>query len=134
MNTISSGSPAPAVTAPIKSLSGTQPTNKDTPAATVFDDTSVEKVKLQAPEKIDLGFDAKESKQNLQEAVERLNQQLKDTGRDLSFRVDEELKRPIITVHNLKTGEVVRQIPNEEVIRMAHSIEAGKGLLFNESM
>ena len=33
---------------------------------------------------------------------------------------------------NPETGEVVRQIPNEEVVRMAHSIEAGKGLLFNE--
>ena len=95
---------------------------------------AVPKVKLQAPEKVDLGFNAKEMRQNLQEAIERLNQQLKANGRDLSFQMDEEINRPIITVRNIETGEVVRQIPSEEIIRMAHSIEEGKGLLFNVSL
>jgi len=67
-------------------------------------------------------------------AIDRLNQQLKANGRDLSFQMDEELNRPIIIVRNIETGEVVRQIPTEEVVRMAHSIEEGKGLLFNESL
>jgi flagellar protein FlaG len=48
--------------------------------------------------------------------------------------MDEEINRPVITVRNIETGEVVRQIPSEEIIRMAHSIEEGKGLLFNESL
>ena len=97
-------------------------------------ESAVPKVKLQAPEKVDLGFDAKELRQNLQEAIDRLNQQLKANGRDLSFQMDEEINRPIITVRNIETGEVVRQIPSEEIIRMAHSLEEGKGLLFNESL
>jgi flagellar protein FlaG len=95
---------------------------------------AIVKAKLQAPEKVDLGFSAKEMRQNIQEAIERLNQQLKANGRDLSFQMDEEINRPIITVRNIETGEVVRQIPSEEIIRMAHSIEEGKGLLFNESL
>jgi flagellar protein FlaG len=97
-------------------------------------ESSVAKVKLQAPEKVDLGFSAKEMRENIQEAIDRLNQQLKANGRDLSFQMDEEINRPIITVRNIETGEVVRQIPSEEIIRMAHSIEEGKGLLFNESL
>jgi flagellar protein FlaG len=96
--------------------------------------SAVAKVKLQAPEKVDLGFSAKEMRENLQEAIDRLNQQLKSNGRDLSFQMDEEINRPVITVRNIETGEVVRQIPSEEIIRMAHSIEEGKGLLFNESL
>ena len=95
---------------------------------------AVAKVKLQAPEKVDLGFDAKEMRQNLQEAIERLNQQAKANGRDLSFQMDEEINRAIVTVRNIETGEVVRQIPSEKVIRMAHSLEEGKGLLFNENL
>jgi flagellar protein FlaG len=95
---------------------------------------AVPKVKLQAPEKVDLGFNAKEMRQNLHEAIERLNQQLKANGRDLSFQMDEEINRPIITVRNIETGEVVRQIPSEEIIRMAHTLEEGKGLMFNESL
>lgn len=104
------------------------------PAQAEKPDNSVAKTKLQAPEKVDLGFDANEMRQNLQEAIERLNQQLKDNGRDLSFQMDEKIDRPIITVRNIETGEVVRQIPSEEIIRMAHSLEEGKGLLFNESL
>ena len=95
-------------------------------------ESAVAKVKLQAPEKVDLGFSAQEMRENIQEAIERLNQQLKDNGRDLSFQIDEEIDRTIITVRNIETGEVVRQIPSEEIVRMAHSIEEGKGLLFNE--
>jgi flagellar protein FlaG len=63
-----------------------------------------------------------------------LNQQLKANGRHLSFQMDEKIDRPIITVRNLETGEVVRQIPTEEIVRMAHSLEDIKGLIFNESL
>jgi flagellar protein FlaG len=38
----------------------------------------------------------------------------------------------VVLVKNADTGEVVRQIPNEVVVRIAHSIEAFKGLLHNE--
>lgn len=94
--------------------------------------TVAAKVELQAPEKVDLGFNAQEMRHNIQEAIDRLNQQLKDNGRDLSFQMDERIDRPIITVRHLQTGEVVRQIPTEEVVQMAHSIEDIKGLLFNK--
>jgi flagellar protein FlaG len=83
-------------------------------------------------EHVDLGFRAEEMRKKLQEAVSRLNEQLKSKGRDLSFSLDERIDRTIITVKNLQTGEVVRQIPTEEVVRMAHSIEDMKGVLFNE--
>jgi flagellar protein FlaG len=92
----------------------------------------ISKVELKAPEKVDLGYNSEEMRRNIQQAIENLNQQLKDNGRGLSFQMDEKINRPIITVRNIHTGEVVRQIPNEEVVRMAHSIEEGKGLLFNE--
>ncbi|WP_300554727.1 flagellar protein FlaG [Limnohabitans sp. Rim8] len=92
----------------------------------------ISKVELKAPEKVDLGYNSEEMRKSIQQAIENLNQQLKDNGRGLSFQMDETINRPIITVRNIHTGEVVRQIPNEEVVRMAHSIEEGKGLLFNE--
>jgi len=47
--------------------------------------------------------------------------------------VDEKLGRPIIYVKNTATGEVVRQIPNEVVVHIAHGIEDLKGLLHNKS-
>jgi flagellar protein FlaG len=112
--------------APVDGNKQTQNLEPDRPAMVIS------KVQLKAPEKVDLGYNAEDMLKSIKEAVENLNQQLKDNGRNLSFQMDEEINRPIITVRNLQTGEVVRQIPNEEVVRMAHSIEEGKGLLFNE--
>ncbi len=94
----------------------------------------IERVELHHPEKVDLGFRAEEMRKNLQEAVNRLNEQMQSNGRDLSFNLDEKIDRTIITVKNLQTGEVVRQIPTEEVVRLAHSIEDMKGLLFNKTL
>jgi flagellar protein FlaG len=94
----------------------------------------IERVQLHQPQRVDLGFRAEEMRKNLQEAVTRLNQQMQSKGRDLSFSMDERIDRTIITVKNLQTGEVVRQIPTEEVVRMAHSIEDMKGVLFNQTL
>jgi flagellar protein FlaG len=94
----------------------------------------IERVQLHQPQRVDLGFRAEEMRKNLQEAVTRLNEQMQSKGRDLSFSMDERIDRTIITVKNLQTGEVVRQIPTEEVVRMAHSIEDMKGVLFNQTL
>ena len=67
----------------------------------------------------------------VQQAVERMNAKMVDGGRGLAFRVDPDLGRPVVTVTNKETGEVIRQIPNEVVIRLARSIEDTKGLLLN---
>ena len=132
--TSTSNAALPVAAAPPKQAADAAVPKVQAPVPVEKAEPAVPKVKLQAPEKVDLGFDAKEMRQNLQEAIDRLNQQLKANGRDLSFQMDEEIDRTIITVRNIKTGEVVRQIPSEEIVRMAHSLEEGKGLLFNESL
>ena len=38
----------------------------------------------------------------------------------------------MIKVSNIHTGEVVRQIPTEDVLRMAHKIDDLKGILYNK--
>jgi flagellar protein FlaG len=51
--------------------------------------------------------------------------------RGLGFQIDEAVGGPVVTVRSADTGEVVRQIPNEAVVRIAHNIEKVKGLLLN---
>ena len=75
--------------------------------------------------------DPHEARRTLQETSEKLNQQLAKNGRDLSFSVDDVANRVVLTVKN-REGEVVRQIPNEVVLRVAHNIEEMKGLLQDE--
>ncbi|PUE35473.1 flagellar protein FlaG [Limnohabitans sp. Hippo4] len=87
--------------------------------------------KVQAPKPVAIKFDASEVRQNLQEAVSMLNQQMASTKRGLGFQVDEAVGGPVVTVRSAESGEVVRQIPNEVVVRIAHNIEKVKGLLFS---
>ena len=60
-----------------------------------------------------------------------LNKQMSSTKRGLGFQVDEAVGGPVVTVRSAESGEVVRQIPNEVVVRIAHNIEKYKGLLFS---
>ena len=83
-------------------------------------------------QKVDLGYDPDKERAQLQKAIDQLNDQMKDKNRDLSFSLDERIHRTIITVKKLETGEVVRQIPSEEFVKLAHSLEDMKGLLFNK--
>ena len=83
--------------------------------------------------KSEINFDADRMRQNLQEAISKLNDMMVSSGRGLNFAMDEKLGRPIIYVKNSQTGEVVRQIPNEVVVRIAHGIEDLKGLLHNKA-
>jgi flagellar protein FlaG len=77
----------------------------------------------------DIKVDTEGMQKNLKEAIGRLNQMMQDGGRGLNFMMDEKLGRPIVTVVNKETGEVVRQIPNEVIVSLGHSIEDLKGVL-----
>lgn len=84
-----------------------------------------------APKPVEIQYDAHEVRKNLQEAVHLLNEQMVATKRGLGFAVDQSLETPIVTVRSASTGEVIRQIPNETVIKVAHNLDKMKGLLFS---
>ena len=71
-------------------------------------------------------------RKSLADAIAALNDQIEKNGRGLKFSIDDTINRHIIIVSNTQTGEVVRQIPTEVVVRLAHSIEEIKGLLSDE--
>jgi flagellar protein FlaG len=71
---------------------------------------------------------------NLKEAISQLNQQMMDSNQHLGFELNDHIKGPVITVHNTHTGEVVRKIPSDEVLRVAQSIDSLKGVIFNKNL
>lgn len=76
--------------------------------------------------------DPQEMQRHLDEALAKLNEQMKQSGRDLNFSRDPAADRTIITVRSSQTGEVIRQIPDATLLRVAHNIEKVKGMLLNE--
>jgi len=72
------------------------------------------------------------SSTEVKQAITRLNNFVQSQQRDLRFRVDEATDRLVVTVVNAESGEVIRQIPTEEVMAVARSLEMAQGLLVNE--
>ena len=70
----------------------------------------------------------------LEKIISQVNDQIKDGGRGIVFSIDQALGRPVLTVKNQETGEFIRQIPGEDVVRIAHNIEKLKGILLNKSI
>jgi flagellar protein FlaG len=73
-------------------------------------------------------------RQELEAAIEKLNDQVAHSARELGFSVDEETDRLIVRVTKKETGELVRQIPAEAVIRFANSVEDLRGVLFDAEL
>ena len=92
------------------------------------------KAELVAPKANDVRYDPNEMRQSLQSAIKLLNDQVSTKAQGLGFSYDESIKTPVITVRNTATGQVVRQIPSEDVLRIAHKLDELKGILFNEKV
>jgi flagellar protein FlaG len=87
--------------------------------------------KVVAPKPVEIQYDEAKARKNLEDAVSALNDQMAASKTGLGFSIDKSLAQPVVTVRNTETGEVVRQIPTEVVVRLARSIDDMKGLLLN---
>ena len=73
------------------------------------------------------------SRAQMESVAAELQRMAEGSGRSLGFQFVQAIDGPVITVSNSKTGEVIRQIPQEVVVRVAHSIDQLKGVLFDDS-
>ena len=76
-------------------------------------------------------LDTEGDKKRLDQAIELMKKRIQDGGRGLAFKVEPSIDRPVVTVTNQEPGEVIRQIPNEVVIRIARNLDDTKGNLLN---
>ena len=66
-------------------------------------------------------------------AVKNINKSLQDRSQDLEFSVDNDNNRTIVKVIDQNTKEILRQIPSEEALEIAKSIDqALQGLLIRQ--
>ncbi|MBB3046374.1 hypothetical protein FHR99_000610 [Litorivivens lipolytica] len=66
------------------------------------------------------------------ETVERLNKVLQERARELEFSVDEDSGHIVVRVIHKESGEVIRQLPPEVVLRFADAFTKGTGSLVEE--
>ncbi len=79
-------------------------------------------------------FDPDQARKNLEEIVQRMNDQVSKSNSNLAFAVDQVADRFVISVKHSLSGEIIRQIPDESILRVAHSIEKLRGLLADHSI
>ena len=97
-------------------------------------DAAVRKADLVPIKKADLAVDPIEMQQKLKKILEEANQHMANSKVQLGFSMNQAIDRPVITVKNLQSGEVVRTIPSEVVIKVAQNIDSLKGILFNQKL
>ncbi|KAF0863594.1 flagellar protein FlaG [Pseudomonas sp. LD120] len=69
--------------------------------------------------------------EKLKMAVQEIEKFVQSVKRNLEFSIDEPSGQVVVKVIASDSGEVVRQIPNEEVLRLANSLNDASSLLFS---
>jgi flagellar protein FlaG len=81
--------------------------------------------------RIETASEMEKLQERLQEAISTLNERMRSSQQSLNISVDKASKRFVVTVTDKSSGEVIRHIPGESALRVAHSLEALKGVLFD---
>jgi flagellar protein FlaG len=84
-------------------------------------DTKVSKGELEA---------ATPRREPIEDAVVAIQSFVQNIRRDLNFSLDDSSGRVVVKVTDGVSGEVIRQLPSEEALRLAESLEEVRSLLF----
>ncbi len=98
------GRGAPAVAAPVDPVVAVQPVEA-------------------APEPV--------GQKQLEAIASQLQEFLSSNDRDIEFRVDADTKAQVVTVRDAASGEVIRQFPNADALRVLKNLAAQQGTFFN---
>lgn len=76
-----------------------------------------------ASQTVEKAIEASKEREKLNRAereriVEQMNDFISSINKGLSFRVDEESGRDVVTIYEADTGDIIRQIPDEEMLEI----------------
>ncbi|MFJ2537769.1 flagellar protein FlaG [Pseudomonas sp. NPDC087614] len=74
---------------------------------------------------------AQDEQEKLKMAVQEIEKFVQSVKRNLEFSIDEPSGRVVVKVISSDSGEVIRQIPNEEFLKLANSLNDASSLLFS---
>jgi flagellar protein FlaG len=72
-------------------------------------------------------------REQVQRAVESMKELVQAKApNSLSFSIDDESGKTIVRVSDAQTGEMIRQIPSEELLEIARSLDKMQGMLLQQ--
>ena len=84
---------------------------------------STKEASEKASQTVEKAIEASKEREKLNRAereriVEQMNDFISSINKGLSFRVDEESGRDVVTIYEADTGDIIRQIPDEEMLEI----------------
>jgi len=76
--------------------------------------------------------DESKQEEKLADKVLQLNDYAQNINREIQFSVHEETNRTVVKVVDTETKKVIRQLPSEEILKIAESLENFSGMLLKE--
>ncbi len=67
-------------------------------------------------------------------ATQQLNDFMKHFSINLNFSIDSDSKQIVVKVVNQQTGELIRQIPSEEALKLSKAMDTLQGLIIREKV
>lgn len=125
------------VSSPVRDSNDFQNTEKlgSDSAISTKRDAKIDEIVKVDPVKADIKNEEVES------AVTEINQFVQAQNRQLNFSFDENSKRSVIKVTDSESGDIIRQIPSEDVLKLSERLKelqtdlgAAVGVLFNKEV
>jgi flagellar protein FlaG len=70
----------------------------------------------------------------IESVTKQIDSFLRSINRSLQFRLDDATGQMVVTLRDSETGEVIRQVPGEDALRIAQRIEDGLSTLLDEKV
>lgn len=72
------------------------------------------------------------TREQIEQAASRVSEVLRGRTSRVEINIDPDLHQAVIKIFNGESGEVIRQIPSEELVELAKYLDQAKGLLVSE--
>lgn len=79
-----------------------------------------------------LSIDSEDLAKKLNEATEKLNRQMEALDTNVRFAYNDKINSLYVNVMEVKTGEVIRKIPSEQVMKLSEYFREAVGVLFDK--
>ena len=131
MSSISNNLPTPS---PGQHLAPTSIKAPETslPISNTSDAEVVKKVANTELKNSDIAVSSQPSREAVAKAAEQIQTFVKEMGRNLDFSVDATTGYNVVKVINPETNEIIRQLPSEELLKIARSMESWNSVLVNQ--
>ncbi|SCK16325.1 flagellar protein FlaG [Vogesella sp. LIG4] len=87
---------------------------------------------VQAANAADKGHKSGASDEELRKAVEKVSAAMQSYGRSLNFSIDKDSGMQVVKVIDTQTNQVVRQMPSEDMLRIAKNLDKVLGVLVEQ--